>query len=74
MEMAGTVADAADRYVQAADFDDDTTGTFFASKPKKMVGDLVEVDLAHVNDQAGQEALWSVVATVTNGASYPAAV
>jgi NAD(P)-dependent dehydrogenase (short-subunit alcohol dehydrogenase family) len=74
MAMAGTVAEAANRYVQAAHFDTDASGKFFASKPKKMVGELVEVDLAHIEDRAGQEALWSVVENVTNGASYPARV
>ncbi len=71
MGMAGTVADAANRYVQAADFDTDRSGKFFASPPKKMVGELVEVNLAHIDDRNGQKALWTVVEKVSSGASYP---
>jgi len=69
MAMAGTVAEAANRYVRAADFDASVTGRFFASPPKKMVGDLVEVDLPRIQDVAAQEALWNVLVDLTHGAS-----
>ena len=68
MAMAGSVETAAGRYLQAADFADDVSGQFFASPPKKMIGDLTKVDLPHINDEASQEAAWNVVVRLARGA------
>jgi len=70
--MSHSVADGAARYLEVADYDDDVSGKFFASPPKKMIGPLVEVDLDHLNDLAGQQALWNVTTKVAGGVGYPA--
>jgi NAD(P)-dependent dehydrogenase (short-subunit alcohol dehydrogenase family) len=74
MGMAGTVAEAAHRYVEAADFGDGTSGKFFASKPKKMTGELTEVELNHINDRDSQEALWNVLVDITHSDAHTTAM
>ena len=70
--MTHSVADGAKRYLDAADLRD-SSGDFFASRPKKMTGELVKVELDHINDRAGQEAAWNVTSKLA-GAEYPTPV
>ena len=63
--MAGSVADGAQRYIDAGDFDDSTTGHFFASPPGKVVGPLEIQQDAHLLDQSSQEAFWHVIVRLT---------
>ena len=70
--MAGSVAQGARRYLDAANFDDKTTGKFFASPPGKMVGKLVEQQEPHFFDQGNQQASWNVIARLA-GIDYPTA-
>ena len=69
--MAGSVSDAARRYVDAANFDATTTGKFFASPPGKLVGKLEEQKEAHFFNEQHQEASWNVIAQLA-GTDYPA--
>lgn len=71
--MSSSVADGASRYLEVGDYDSSITGKFFASKPKKLIGQLVEVDLAHLDHRAGQEALSTVLNRLT-GVGFPAGV
>jgi NAD(P)-dependent dehydrogenase (short-subunit alcohol dehydrogenase family) len=70
--MAHSVADGAKRYLDGADLRD-SSGDFFASRPKRMTGDLVKVELGHINDRVGQEAAWNVTSKLA-GAEYPTPV
>jgi NAD(P)-dependent dehydrogenase (short-subunit alcohol dehydrogenase family) len=70
--LSTSVETAAGRYLRAADFPDEVTGKFFASPPKKMTGNLVIVDLPHINDMASQEAAWNVVVRLAGNISVPA--
>jgi hypothetical protein len=38
-----------------------------------MTGDLVKVELGHINDRVGQEAAWNVTSKLA-GAEYPTPV
>ena len=58
---------AAKRYVDVL-LDDRgrfTPGKTYTSRPKKMVGPLVEVEYPHVNDEARQEVAWGVLGQLT---------
>lgn len=70
--MSHSVADGAARYLEVAGYGDDATGEFFASPPKKMTGDLVEIRMDHFDNPAGQRALWNVTTKVAGGVGYPA--
>ncbi len=70
--QAGTVSQAARRYLDAANFDDKTTGKFFASPPGKGVGKLEEQKEAHFFEQKSQEASWNVISRLA-GIAYPTA-
>jgi NAD(P)-dependent dehydrogenase (short-subunit alcohol dehydrogenase family) len=69
--MAGPISDAAQRYVDAGNFDDDTTGHFFASPPGKMIGPLVIQKNAHFLDRSYQDAAWNVIVCLSGGTDYP---
>lgn len=71
--MSHSIAAGARRYIDIAEHPDQVTGEFFASAPKRMTGDLHAVDLAHVRDEASQEATWDAVVRVAGGVDYPAA-
>ena len=58
--MSQSVADAAGRYLEASRFDSAINGQFFASKPKKMVGPMVRIQMDHLSNQPAQQALWNV--------------
>ncbi len=70
--MAGSVAQGAQRYVDAGDFATDASGKFWASPPGKMVGPLEVQTQAHFEDKALQEAAWRSVVRLT-GAGMPGA-
>ena len=50
------------------------TGEFFASKPKKMTGELAIVDMPHFRYEEGQQALWNTTVKVSGGVDYPSMV
>ncbi len=62
--LAASVSDASLRYVDALKFDQDVTGRFFASAPKKLTGPLYRVDLDHVADRPSQQAAWDATVLV----------
>jgi NAD(P)-dependent dehydrogenase (short-subunit alcohol dehydrogenase family) len=65
LAMAAPVSAAAGRYLQALTFTPDVSGQFFASKPKKMTGALVEMEHPHFADGPSQEAVWQAVVHLT---------
>lgn len=58
--MSQPVSAAAGRYVEAANFGADVNGQFYASRPKKMVGPIAQIDMDHFDNPAAQAALWNV--------------
>lgn len=58
--MSHSVEDGAGRYLEVAGYDDEVTGKFFASPPKKMTGRLVEQRFDLLDDGAAQRALMNV--------------
>ncbi len=71
--MAGPVSSASQRYIDAGNFDDDTTGHFFASRPGKMIGPLEIQENAYFLDRANQDAAWNVIVRLSGGVDYPQA-
>lgn len=65
--MSHEVGDGASRYLQASEFGPEVTGKFFASKPKKMTGPLVDIKMDHFNNPAAQKAVWNVTTKVAGG-------
>jgi NAD(P)-dependent dehydrogenase (short-subunit alcohol dehydrogenase family) len=70
--MSHTLATGARRYIDAAAFGPEHTGKFFASKPKKMTGQLHSIKMDHFDDQDAQRALWNVTSRVAGGVGFPA--
>ncbi len=70
--IAYDLATGAGRYVEAIDFDDEVSGRFFASAPKKMTGPLQDLTEPRISDQASQEAVWNVIVGLAGGVNYPA--
>ena len=54
-----------------SDFDDEVSGRFFASAPKKMTGPLQDLTEPRISDQASQEAVWNVIVGLAGGVGYP---
>ncbi len=71
--MSHSIDKGAGRYLEVAGYGPDITGKFFASKPKKMTGPLVEIQMDHFNNPAGRQALWNVTSRSARGVGYPAA-
>lgn len=69
--MSHSVADGAGRYLEVAGYEEEVSGKFFASRPKKMVGPLVEIDMDHLDNPAGQKALWNATVVAAGGVGYP---
>ena len=69
--VAHDLATGAGRYVEAIDFDDEVSGRFFASAPKKMIGPLQDLTEPRISDQASQEAVWNVIVGLAGGVGYP---
>ena len=72
MSMAGTLEEAAKRYVTAAGYDDQTSGHFYASPPKKLVGPVQIQQQPHITSPVLQEASWNVMVKLSE-IGYPAA-
>lgn len=69
--IAHDLETGAGRYVEAIDFDDEVSGRFFASAPKKMIGPLQDLTEPRISDQASQEAVWNVIVGLAGGVGYP---
>lgn len=69
--MAGPASAAAQRYIDAGNFDDDNTGHFFASPPGKGVGPMEIQENAYFLDIANQDAAWNVIVRLAGGVDYP---
>jgi NAD(P)-dependent dehydrogenase (short-subunit alcohol dehydrogenase family) len=69
--MGAHVSSGAGRYIEVAGYDDDVSGEFFASAPKKMTGPIEAMQMPHIHDGANQEAAWSAVVKVAGGVDYP---
>ncbi|MCH8899557.1 MAG: SDR family NAD(P)-dependent oxidoreductase [Acidobacteria bacterium] len=63
--MAGSVAQGAQRYVDAGDFATDASGKFWASPPGKAVGPLEVQAQDQFSDEKLQEAAWRSVVRLT---------
>ncbi len=72
MSMAGTLEEAAHRYITAASYDDKTSGNFYASPPKKLVGPVSIQKQPHITSRAYQETSWNVMVKLGE-IGYPAA-
>lgn len=64
--MSHSVEVGAGRYLEAAGYGDEITGKFFASRPKKMTGPLVEIQMDHLDNPTAQQALLNVTTNVTS--------
>jgi NAD(P)-dependent dehydrogenase (short-subunit alcohol dehydrogenase family) len=71
--MSHSIDKGAGRYLEVAGYNPDITGKFFASKPTKMTGPLVHIQMDHFDNPEGQQALWKVIARLARGVGYPAA-
>lgn len=71
--MSHTIDKGAGRYLEVAGYGADVSGKFFASKPKKMTGPLAEIQMDHIDNRRGQEALWNVTSRFARGVGYPTA-
>ena len=71
MGMAGPIEDAAQRYIDAASFDDETTGHFFGSPAGKAVGKLEIQQNAHLLDVKKQNAGFATIIQLSEGVGYP---
>ena len=69
--MAGSIAQGAQRYVDAGEFAADASGKFWASPPGKAVGPMEVQTQTHFADEALQEAAWHSVVRLT-GTGMPA--
>ena len=70
--MSHSVAGGASRYLEIALQKNGATGQFFASKPGKMTGPLVEIEMDHIKNREGQRALWNKTVEVAGGVGVPA--
>lgn len=70
--MAHDLSTGAGRYVQVIGFDDDATGKFYASPPKKMIGPLHEYGGPQFTNQTSQEAVWNTIVALAGGVDYSA--
>lgn len=73
LAMAAPVSEGAGRYLKALTFSPDVSGQFFASKPKKMTGELHKMEHPHFADLPSQEAVWEATVRLT-GADCKAAI
>ena len=61
-----------DRYISAVDMPDKDSGKFFASPPKKMIGQLTEQNTVYLLDQTKRRTAWNVIVKHTGGIDYSA--
>ena len=69
--MGAHVSAGAGRYIEVAGYDDEVSGEFFASAPKKMTGPVEAMQMPHFHDVENQKAAWSAVVKVAGGVDYP---
>ncbi|MEO1060953.1 MAG: SDR family NAD(P)-dependent oxidoreductase [Actinomycetota bacterium] len=62
---------AAKRYLDAADYGTESSGAFYASKPKKVIGPVEIMRHPHLHDRTNQAAAWEAVVKVAGGVDYP---
>ncbi len=62
--MSHSVADGASRYLEVAD-KRGVSGQFFASPPRKMVGELTPTELPHISDPRLQRAGWNATVRIS---------
>ena len=72
--MSHSIDIGAGRYIEAAGYGPAVTGKFFASKPKKMTGPLVAMEMSHLDNPAAQKALWNVTSKLAGNVGFPANV
>jgi len=72
--MSHSIDVGAGRYIEAVGYGPEISGKFFASKPKKMTGPLVDIQMEHFDNPAAQQALWSVTSKAAGGVGYPSNV
>lgn len=65
MGMAGSIEDAARRYLDASNFSSDISGHFFASPPGKMTGPLEVQTAEHFLDEKNHQACWNMVTEIS---------
>lgn len=63
--MGESLPKAASRYLMAQEFSASQSGKFFASKPGKMTGPIVEQTQPHLLDHDNQEAVWTMIENVS---------
>ncbi len=56
--IAGPIEDGVEHYLDAASWDDDRSGGFYASPPGKLVGPLVRQTQPHIVDEENHQAAW----------------
>ena len=71
MGMAWKVEKAANRYYEAAHFEDDNTGNFYASKPGKMTGPMEIQTNDHFLNREYQQAGWNAIVKASGGVDLP---
>jgi len=71
MGMTHSIEKGAERYLTGAQFDDKTTGLFFASPKKKLAGKLHLQEYDHFSDTEFQKAGWETIVEISNGIDYP---
>ncbi|MCE7735651.1 MAG: SDR family NAD(P)-dependent oxidoreductase [Candidatus Heimdallarchaeota archaeon] len=69
--MSWNIRNAADRYIEAGEFEADNTGHFYASPPGKMVGKMEIQNNEHFLNRDYQEAGWNAIVNLSGGVDYP---
>lgn len=71
MGMAWSIQNAADRYIEAGEFDVNNTGHFYGSPPGKFTGKMEILKNDHFLDPEYQEAGWNAIVNLSGGVDYP---
>jgi hypothetical protein len=71
--VAGPISVASQRYLDAAGHGKDRSGKFFASRPGKMVGNLVEQRTPLLQDAAKSDAAYRLIVELAGGTDVPRA-
>ncbi len=70
--MSHSVADGAGRYVEVVELGPEQTGKLVASKPKKMTGPILEIEMDHLVRPDLRRAEWDAKRPVSGNVGYPA--
>jgi NAD(P)-dependent dehydrogenase (short-subunit alcohol dehydrogenase family) len=65
MGMAGSVEDAAKKYLRILELDSSTNGKFWASKKGKMAGPLAVFSSPYIDNETYQESIWNLLAEIS---------